>query len=1089
MYGFGIMEGFGADYFNSPAFQQAIAAAVQQYSPAPVKPVYYAPEPVSYDYQGAAGIGGVAPYQFEDYSYLAPQEDVYANQRAEEERAYAEQVAAQAEAQRIAAEQEYVARVEAEQAALARAQQLEAAAQRTQNEAMLARAEQARIAAEQASAERAAAEQAAVQAQAAAQAQAQAAAQVAEQARVQAEVQAYEPEPFRGIGRRGNEDYFVSESGLLPEQTYTPEPVYAPPPVATPVYTPAPQSLRGIGRGRGDEYDYFEPNAPEPIRTPAIEPMTVEAEPVAGIGSPAVAAPAAAPSLIETAAAAPAPAAGTGLQVVDVNSWSPSDADLQAMTLTRDQWNDAMASFAGINLGNLNFYTGGNVNPDYTDKYKMFKAPLSNKGNPTSEVSKKDNTFSVIEGQPVRLVDMRTGKVVFQGNGYEAADKAIELATALTKAGGNKADWEIQTSQFKNPGSGDLQFGGAFKTVANEKKNTSFINKALDVLGDAALGFIIGGPVGAGIAAAASVAGVNVSDIAYPIIAVAVLGPVGPLATAGAAALGSAVSSTVQGRSLEETLIRAGVTGVTAGVMTGTEIGGEISKAVSDTLKSVGLESQTGAIGSKIGNLINGTVDNATGDIIVTAAKKAAEEALKATTASGIGGAVSSVVSNAVVSNAVIDSVQKTIAEEAAKANEIVVTGNLADTVLAGYNPVVETAAGIAGGLTGVGDLVDSPELRERIAEEKARVEEPKEEIVVTATPEPEVIPVPNTVPEVAGIGGAVEPIVVTATKPPVEPPPAEPAPEVAGIGGAIEPIVVTATKPPVEPPPEEPAPEVSGIGGVIEPIVVTAPKVVQPPPKEPEVTGTPIPGVETLIKSPEFQEDLADEKAGEDKEKSLLEKIGDAADIASAVLPIVGGIAGGGGGGGGTLTPDTTGINFTKTTLRPTIPAGGIGGVGGRYPYTPETYGRRGGDQETEYLFFTKDPVTGQETVQSAPAVSVVNPDTVPVKKEGGEINDDMVKHLVDYHKNGGHQGPGQVKGIGSGQEDKIPAYLSDGEYVWSAQDVSDLGDGSNREGVRRLDKMRQMVRSQAGRKDVKKIAKPQKGIDRMLKAVGGMA
>jgi hypothetical protein len=30
-------------------------------------------------------------------------------------------------------------------------------------------------------------------------------------------------------------------------------------------------------------------------------------------------------------------------------------------------------------------------------------------------------------------------------------------------------------------------------------------------------------------------------------------------------------------------------------------------------------------------------------------------------------------------------------------------------------------------------------------------------------------------------------------------------------------------------------------------------------------------------------------------------------------------------------------------------------------------------------------------------------------------------------------------------------------------------------------------MVRRRAGRKDVKKIAKPQKGIDHMLKAVGG--
>lgn len=102
-------------------------------------------------------------------------------------------------------------------------------------------------------------------------------------------------------------------------------------------------------------------------------------------------------------------------------------------------------------------------------------------------------------------------------------------------------------------------------------------------------------------------------------------------------------------------------------------------------------------------------------------------------------------------------------------------------------------------------------------------------------------------------------------------------------------------------------------------------------------------------------------------------------------------------------------------------------------------------------------------------------------------EPEDENVKHLLEYHRGNGHEGPGPVKGVGSGQEDKIPAWLSDGEYVWSAQDVADLGDGSTNEGVRRLDRMRQMVRKQAGRKDVKKIAKPQKGIDHMLKAVGG--
>jgi hypothetical protein len=131
-----------------------------------------------------------------------------------------------------------------------------------------------------------------------------------------------------------------------------------------------------------------------------------------------------------------------------------------------------------------------------------------------------------------------------------------------------------------------------------------------------------------------------------------------------------------------------------------------------------------------------------------------------------------------------------------------------------------------------------------------------------------------------------------------------------------------------------------------------------------------------------------------------------------------------------------------------------------------------------------SNDLAGAQSAVSAALASSGL---AAPAMKDGGEADDDMVSHLISYHKNGGHNGPGRVKGIGSGQEDKIPAWLSDGEYVWSAQDVADLGDGSTDEGVRRLDKMRQMVRKQAGRKDVKNIAKPQQGIDRMLKAVGG--
>lgn len=60
------------------------------------------------------------------------------------------------------------------------------------------------------------------------------------------------------------------------------------------------------------------------------------------------------------------------------------------------------------------------------------------------------------------------------------------------------------------------------------------------------------------------------------------------------------------------------------------------------------------------------------------------------------------------------------------------------------------------------------------------------------------------------------------------------------------------------------------------------------------------------------------------------------------------------------------------------------------------------------------------------------------------------------------GNHGP--VAGPGSGREDKIEALLSDGEYVFDAETVSLLGDGSNDEGARRLDELRQNIRKHKG-------------------------
>lgn len=58
-------------------------------------------------------------------------------------------------------------------------------------------------------------------------------------------------------------------------------------------------------------------------------------------------------------------------------------------------------------------------------------------------------------------------------------------------------------------------------------------------------------------------------------------------------------------------------------------------------------------------------------------------------------------------------------------------------------------------------------------------------------------------------------------------------------------------------------------------------------------------------------------------------------------------------------------------------------------------------------------------------------------------------------------HKGSHYVQGAGGGQDDLIDARLADGEYVFDADIVAALGDGSNKEGAKRLDKMREAIRA----------------------------
>jgi hypothetical protein len=83
-----------------------------------------------------------------------------------------------------------------------------------------------------------------------------------------------------------------------------------------------------------------------------------------------------------------------------------------------------------------------------------------------------------------------------------------------------------------------------------------------------------------------------------------------------------------------------------------------------------------------------------------------------------------------------------------------------------------------------------------------------------------------------------------------------------------------------------------------------------------------------------------------------------------------------------------------------------------------------------------------------------------VPMTGRPGRMqgNPDAQQSIGDYANGGGVRGPGD------GQDDKIPALLSEGEHVVDAMTVSALGRGSNEAGHKKLEQMKQQVRKTAG-------------------------
>lgn len=85
--------------------------------------------------------------------------------------------------------------------------------------------------------------------------------------------------------------------------------------------------------------------------------------------------------------------------------------------------------------------------------------------------------------------------------------------------------------------------------------------------------------------------------------------------------------------------------------------------------------------------------------------------------------------------------------------------------------------------------------------------------------------------------------------------------------------------------------------------------------------------------------------------------------------------------------------------------------------------------------------------------------PETV-YAKDGGHIPEFITGATGHY-----------VKGRGDGQSDEIPAMLADGEYVFDAETVAQLGNGSSDAGAKVLDRMRQNIRAHKRSAPVDKI------------------
>lgn len=720
--------------------------------------------------------------------------------------------------------------------------------------------------------------------------------------------------------------------------------------------------------------------------------------------------------------------------------------------------------FSGLNLGGLNSLSGLNFASNFgggpmggiyqaDPNLQYIAAPISNKGNPTGKMG--GNVFTMTPDQKVRLVDRNTNTIIFEGTGYDAAREATRLGQSITDARGRKASYDIQTADPT----------GKYTTVANEKRNKTFLGEVANVVGTAlpmAAMFIPGlqglGAVAAGAGLGGAGAALRGDDILKGIA-------MGGLTSAGGALLAKPLGAAANLTSGTARALGTGIGATAGGLATGQNLensllGGVLSGGLSYVAPDIqrGLGIGQGAAPSTGGSAVSdpSVMANVIGSNIVSpsvsvggakapAPAKLAELEPPATIVSGSGSpfAAAFPIPANFLSGALPATAQPEPAAEQMPEEDIIkVTGQLPGDVA----PSVDLGSGLS---PRVIDQIAQP--AETLSPEEILVEARKSFTPVSVTSPIATDFMPETVlpKPTLDVTDTVSPeeILVEARKPLTTSVPVTPlSPEVLrAVEGPQDQIVVTGNRP----------------GAV------------------PAVT---IPGVDTPM--PDMTQPAAEAEVDAKKKLGVKDYI-DLAVLLAGLIPE-------GKGGGGSRGTIPAGMGTLSSLFSKQLPASTLpGGVGGgalpastlaaqgftspqnyyRYGYGPEqsffSYATQGAPNTsrayTGYEGSTAEDLFAPQPVRMAtPPIALPQPITTPIPNN--PAGPSMYAPEVDSMRFA--RGGFAVEGAGDGRDDKIPALLSDGEYVIDAETVALLGNGSNKAGAKLLDSFRVKVRKQKGKK-----------------------